>query len=140
MDGNRTNRVFHFYYHGDDVHREADQNTGYQADDAGANGVDEAAGSRDRYQSGQQSIARHRRIRLSITHPHVKHRAERPGHARQHGIHRDGADAQIAVARSAESGSGIKAEPAERQDETASQDNYDVVSNDGVRPPLARVL
>ena len=94
----------------------------------GADGVDEAAGRGDGHQPGQQAVAGHGRVRLAVAQPHVEHGAEAARHPGQHGVHRDGADAQAAVAGSAQRRAGIESEPAEGQNEAAGEHQHDVVA------------
>ena len=115
----RAHRIVDLHLSFDKLDREAHQHARDQPDDDSADGVHEAAGRRDGDQAGQQAVAGHGGVRLAVAQPHVQHGAEGAGHARQHGIHRDAADAQIAVAGSAQRGARIKPEPAEGQDEAA---------------------
>src|SRR5205823_8959939 len=74
----------------------------------------------------------HGSVGFVIAQPHIEHRPKRPGHAREHGVHSNGADAQAAVAGSTEGRTGIKSKPTKGQDEAAGEDDDDVMGEDGV--------
>src|SRR6185437_5594228 len=73
---------------------EADQYTCDEPDDGAACRVDETAGRGDGHQAGKQAIAAHRGIRLALQAPHIEEGAEGSGATGEHGVYRDGADAQ----------------------------------------------
>ncbi len=99
MNRNRADGIVDFHHVLDECAAQADQDAGDEADDARAHRADEAAGRGDRDQARQQAVAAHRGIGLALQHPHVEDGAEGSGAARQHGVHRDRADAQVAVRR-----------------------------------------
>src|SRR5579885_3786729 len=133
MDGDGAYRIVDLQYAVDEFHREADQHAGNQTDNTGADWIDKCARSSDRDQARKEAVARHGSVRFSITEPHVKHGRETARHPGQHRVDGDGCDAEIARAGRPEARTWVKSEPAEGQDEAASQNQDDVMADDGVR-------
>src|SRR5208282_2169563 len=106
-------------------------------DDHRAGRADEGAGSRDRDQASEQSVATHRRIRLTKYRPHVENRGAAACGRRQH---RAGRHARQAPVGAGQGTAGVEAEPAEGQDERTDHSKGDVVAGDGIGGPVLVVL
>src|SRR5437762_9592694 len=133
----RAHGVVDLHHALEELDAQADEHAGREADDRRADRVDEAARGRDRREPGEEPVPAHRRVGLSEAHPHVEEGAEGAGAAREHGVHGDRADAEVAGARRPERASGVEAEPAEGEDEAAEQHHRDVMARDRVRRAVA---
>ena len=102
--------------------------------------VDKPAGSSDRNQAGQQTVARHGSVGLSVAQPHIEHGAEAARHSGKHRVDGHCRDAKVAGTRGPKRRTGIKSKPAKRQNEAAGQDDHDIVTDNRVRLTGARVL
>src|SRR5216683_3136461 len=140
VDRNRANRVVYPKDTLDKLHTQTHNHPGGEADDRGADGINEAARGRNRYQTREQAIARHRGVGLAETDPHVKQRCYRTRASGKHRVDRDQADSQVPVARSPEGAPWIKPEPAEGEYETPEEDHRHVMPRHRIRLASPGVL
>src|SRR5208337_1192076 len=132
--------VVHFQYAFDEGHGDTYQDASDQADDDRADWIYKAGRGGDGHQAGEEAVAGHGSVGFALNGPHVQHGADESRGAGEHGVHRDGTDAQVAVARSTERGAGIKAEPAEGQNQATRDHQDDIVGQNDLRLALARKL
>ena len=114
-----------------------DENARDGADQNGSRRADERARRRDRDHAGEHAVRKPSRIRAPVAIPDVESRGKGTGCRRQHGVHRDDADARIGEGQGR---ARIEAEPAEREDEGAEQRHRDVVTGHRVCSAVPRVL
>src|SRR5206468_9184171 len=111
-----------------------------EAEDRGADGIYETARGRNRDEPREETVAAHRGVGLPEPDPHVEDGSEGARAAREHGVDRDRADTEVAVARGPEGAPRVEAEPPEGEDEAAEEHHGDVVPGDRVGRAIAVVL